>query len=220
MATKNKKSTKKLSFRKTSPLKMLLAVVVVSAVAGIGTYLLTRSNAAVGTAIPENLRYSIQIGSIRASDGVTLPVTCTSVTGMTSYGPIANCVQFKDNGAACGETKNQIRPGFYSTITKVFSPSGGYSTVTNPCKGWAQGIGYPELPVTCVNNIMAETGFGRFEFISNYRLFSNTAYGPVMNGQIYRYYGGRWQVRWATYSGITKECAPTGIWMDAKYEKF
>ena len=46
MASKNKKSTKKLSFRKTSPLKMLLAVVVVSAVAGIGTYLLTRSNAA------------------------------------------------------------------------------------------------------------------------------------------------------------------------------
>jgi len=46
MATKNKKSTKKLSFRKTSPLKMLLAVVVVSAVAGIGTYLLFRSHAA------------------------------------------------------------------------------------------------------------------------------------------------------------------------------
>ena len=47
MATKKKKqSTKKLSFRKTSPLKILLAVVVVTAVAGIGTYLLTRSNAA------------------------------------------------------------------------------------------------------------------------------------------------------------------------------
>ena len=53
MATKNKKSTKKLSFRKTSPLKMLLAVVVVSAIAGIGTYLLTRSNAAtIGGPIP------------------------------------------------------------------------------------------------------------------------------------------------------------------------
>ena len=53
MATKKKKSTKKLSFRKTSPLKMLLAVMVVSAVAGIGTYLLTRSNAAtIGGPIP------------------------------------------------------------------------------------------------------------------------------------------------------------------------
>ena len=46
----NKNTTKKLSFRKTSPLKMLLAVVVVFAVAGIGTYLLTRSNAATTSA--------------------------------------------------------------------------------------------------------------------------------------------------------------------------
>ena len=45
MATKSKKSTKKLSFGEISPLNTLLVLIVVAAISILGTYMLTRGNA-------------------------------------------------------------------------------------------------------------------------------------------------------------------------------
>jgi len=208
MASK-KQSTKKLSFRKTSPLKMLLAVVVVFAVTGIGTYLLTRSNAATGSYPPVNLKLDKNLGSIKASDGITGQVFCVSVSGSNVYGPLAQCIQSNpNNNAPCGGVGDTNRVGFYNLLTKVFSATSGWLAVNNPCKG-----GYDSVngftPILCKNGPYYYVGVG-----GDWPLYNASV--PTSYGQVYNYSNNKWQIKWSNMNLINGNCYPTGSWRNAK----
>lgn len=152
---------------------------------GGGVYLLQSSAA---SAPPSSLTGYKEISNIKASDGYVGKILCRTVTGSTGYGPVARCYQNNSS-------KGQYRPGYYSTINKSFSAETGWTSVeynvgiNNQCK-----------------NI-------DHQFRGGSPL--KTSYGPVSYGQIYRYYGGKWQIKWATQSAVTKNCSTSGSWMNA-----
>ena len=155
-------------------------------------------NAFAASLPPGALTNGKYIDNVKASDGITGNISCTSVTGSTGYGPLANCTQRKP-GAWCTDS---IRVGFYSPYTKVFSPTSAWSTPSYcGAQGGAAG------PYLCKNMNY---------FFQDWHIPISTVYGPTVYGQIYRFYNNKWQIKWSNMNLINGYCYPTGNWMDAK----
>ena len=155
-----------------------------------GGYMLYRSFAY--TTPPQNLKAYKNEFQATATDGISAPTDCLASAGQTLYGPLANCIQWskRSNGSTIGRT------GFYSPLTKKFSPTTGWLTPANT----------GSYTYKCSNI--------DYYFYSRSQPMS-TIYGPVLYGQIYRYADNQWQIKWATKSLINNNCSSTGSWMKA-----
>lgn len=194
MPAKSKKQSKARKlvnwFKPTSPAKSVLLFAFVFAVAG-GGYFTYRGFAY--SVPPSNMMYIKSLFNVKAVDGVIATVECASVLGSTVYGPIANCIQTKP-----GSNFSAYRNGYYSPLTKYFSPNGSWLNSN------AVGIGNR---FKCRNM--------DYYFVGTKTL--QTPYGPAMHGQIFRYYRGIWQIKWAALNQLNYYCYPNNVgWMNAK----
>jgi hypothetical protein len=175
--------------------KTQLAVALTFAVVGGG--FASHTYAAPATT---NARFTraVFVKKVRALDNVTDTIACVSTLGNTKYGGLAYCVQMKP------KTTTQLRAGFYSPLTRRFSPMTGWKRIV-PNRG---------NPVNCSNM--------NYAFAGTYPLA--TASGPQAWGQIYRTVkvkkAGKTvtqqQVKWARITANDGKCRVSGGWRDAQ----
>lgn len=137
---------------------------------------------------PESLTAHRQFTNVKASDGYVGTVQCLSTAKNTPFGQAARCEQIKPNSQT-GDYEARI--GEYNFVTKQFYPAQRWSKPVE----WTQPVYH-----ACKNmdNQHRST-------LSTF----NTPFGPARYGQIYRYSGGQWQMKYAHRNLITGECFPT-----------
>lgn len=182
---KSKKKAKS-AFSRFSKQQLIVAGIFILGFGGFGVWKLAFSSAA--TPPPYNMTTIKYVNYAKTPDSVRGMMICVSVYGQTGYGPLSNCIQQNP------KSTSQYRTGLYSPITQTF----------NPTSGWFKS-----------NNVNKQTQCANMNYQFRGTNPLATAYGPTQYGQIYRYYGGKWQIKWSNKNLINGNCYPSGDWMNA-----